>query len=172
MNKLGFTSDYFTNKKNHERKQIFDISEKNFEALQITQKVVGLCYPWRFIKAVHCYYDNTPIEPFMLPELQLDSDLQKFAEEDGLTKREKKQMQPIKDYIVIDVYFLFGDSAYPSQGEQDAFMVEVAFPVGGEKARWASLARVRWIDLAWPNKYGAVPVAELMGEIYVNAWSA
>ncbi|HSH31545.1 MAG TPA: hypothetical protein VK963_02650 [Candidatus Saccharimonadales bacterium] len=152
------STDYFAAKQAQSRKEVSDTSGKAFEAQEIATQVLRLCYPLRQVTAVHAYYNNSPMKPFVRAE---HPNLK--GHHGGLEKMKKSAQQ----YVVVDIYFLFG-GAYVSKSEEEAFVVEVAFPLDTERARWASLARVRWADLGWlPNDS---PVPQLTGETFVNAW--
>jgi len=153
---IALSAEYFINKKGQMRKRVADTSGKAFEALEIATQVLRLCYPLRMVKAVHVYYNNEQIEPFVRPQ------------HPGIEGWDK----PITEHIVCDIYFLF-DDAYTSKDEDDAFVVEVVFPQGAERNRWDALARVRWFDLGWVKmgQYnGDSPVPQLSGETFVNTW--
>jgi|GEM_PF-3937790 len=154
------SSEYFTDKVTHSRREVSDVSGKAFEAVEIATQVLRLCYPLRPVSAVRTYYDNTPIEPFL------------NAEHSSLSDAESSMAVPIPSYTVVDVNFLFG-GAYVSRGENDAFAVEVAFPADAKRVRWQTIIRVRWADLSWGrlgNHHGDLPVPELVGETFVNTW--
>ncbi|MBI2120263.1 MAG: hypothetical protein HYT94_01405 [Parcubacteria group bacterium] len=160
----AFDTAYFTEKKSQNRKRVTNVSGKAHEALEIATKVLRLCYPLRTVRGVHCYYNNTPIEPF------LEAEHPSLAECDD--PNTKKFSIPCKEYVVVDIYFLFGDH-YASKNAQTAFVVEVAFPQNVERARWSSIARVRWTDLNWNrqgNFVGDNPVPQIIGETFVNDW--
>ena len=146
------SNKYFLNKKSQSRKKVADTSGQAFEALEIATQVLRLCYPLRALGAVHCYYNNSKFEPFV-------------AHEQG-------GKAPVKNYIVVDIYFFFEGEAYGTKTEDDAFAVEVAFPQNVERARW-HIARVRWADLGWRlrgNHRGDTPVPQLVGETIVSHW--
>lgn len=146
---------YFLDKKNHMRKKVSDLSGKGFEAVEIATQVLRLCYPLRNVVAVHSYYNNEPIAPFVR------------AEHEGVEGRD----QVPTEHVVVDVYFMF-DDAYTTKSEDEAFVVEVAFPQGLERTRWA-VARVRWCDMGWNARgqySGDNPVEQLSGETLVNFW--
>lgn len=148
------TDEYFLRKGSQPRRRISDVSGKAFEAVEVATQVLRLCYPMRYVKAVHCYYNNEPIEPFLAQE--------------HFTPRLHRDLE----HVVVDVYFLFGGN-YESTSEDEAFAVEVIMPVNAERARW-NVARVRWADLGW-NTYGNYegdnPAPQLVGETIANFWS-
>jgi hypothetical protein len=152
-------SEYLTGKRSHRRKKVSDTGDKAFEAVEIATRVLRLHYPERQVRGVRCYFDNTPIEPFLAPE--------------HLTTKGPAD-NTRKEHIVVDVYFVFGGAVYPSKSEEDAFVVEVVFPKCAERVRWQGLVRVRWADLGWKkhgNHQGDNPVPNLAGETFVNLWS-
>lgn len=156
-------ADYFSVKSSQDRMRVSDVSGKAFGAIEIARQVLRLCYPLRQIAAVHCYYNNSPMEPFVGAE---HPDLP--VHQEGFEKLTK----PPKEYIVVDIYFLFDDQ-FGSKNEDEAFAVEVAYPVDVSRVRWRSIARVRWEDLCWKmmgSVQGGVPVPRLYGETFVNLW--
>ncbi len=162
---MNLSVDYFTAKRTQKRSKTADVSGKVFEAVEIATKVLRLCYPLRTVKATKCYFNNHPVEPFLRPEHP--------GLDEGHDPKLKKFTQQCKEYVVVDVYFLFASLANESEGEKDAFAVEVAFPVGVERVRWNRIVRVRWADLGFHNQGNHSddqPVPELLGETFVNNW--
>ena len=145
--------EYFLAKLSQERKKVSDLGDKPFDAIEIATKVLRLCYPLRDIKAVHTYWNNAPREPFYRKQGEAPHYLEK------------------RDTLTVDIFFLFND-VHGSDREEDAFVVEVTYPVDVERARW-DIARVRWTDLAWNKQSQRIedrPVPSLVGETIVNFW--
>ena len=135
-----------------------DISGKTVRAMEIAQQVLRLCYPLRALHATHVYYNNAPVEPFLSPE------------HTGLKARTEVALRmgrPIKEHLVFDVYFFWKDERI-MYNMDNAFVVEVVFPEGAQRARWDAIIRVRWADLGWPA--GDAPFPLLVGETFVNDW--
>ena len=151
----------FRSKSLQNRKRIGNSGELEFEAQEIATQVFRLHYPLREIAAVHSYFNNEPVKPFLL------------SEHPSLTERQAGSMaRPLRKFVVVDVYFLFGGNL-ESKNEDEAFVVEVTFPEEAERSRWSGIRRVRWADLQWNrlgNHPGDVPVRHLSGETFVNAW--
>src|ERR1041385_2099742 len=130
MTTPALTTEYFIAKKGQKRKKAANVGEKVFDAIEIATKALRLCYPLPEVKAVHCYYNNEKIEPFIAP--QHGEEFATNHDGDG----------EVKDFIVIDVYFFLGFNAYEPVSEKDAFVVEVVFPKQFVRKRW-NIARVR-----------------------------
>lgn len=154
---VPLTKEYFEAKRRQDRKSVADTGSKGFEAVEIATRVLRLHFPSRHVRAVRTYFNNEPMPPFVK------------ANQSPLAG---KLGGPVRMHIVVDVYFFFGGQ-FGSDGEQDAFVVEVAFPIEAQRAQWQCIARVRWADLNWErmgSHAGDVPVPHLIGETFINDW--
>lgn len=105
------------------RKKTQDCGEKYFEAQEVAQRILRLCYPHRVVSSVHASYNNEPIDPI-------------FVEREGYSQR------PIDGYTVIDFEFTFGDSHVGPI--KNAFVVELTIPRGENLHAGQEVMRARW----------------------------
>lgn len=137
------------------RKRIADLSGKALRAQEIALQVFRLCYPMPALNGCRLFYNNTPVEPFLRAEHpSLSSDEH---------PRHRALSVPLREFVTIDICLFFDKRRTP----EEAFLVEVVFPEHAERARWSSIIRVRWADLAWGVHFDA-PVPVLAGETFVS----
>ena len=147
---------YFLAKPRQPRKLASSTNNKVFDAVEIANKVLRLCFPYRVVKTTRVYWNN-------------------FGTNLLITSSDPEIGPEWVKAKTVDVYFWLLDQRFEQQErydpdqEKESFVVEVAYPAKKpkyEKGRW-DIARVRWAHLGLDEDS---PIEALVGETYTNFW--